>query len=100
MILILRFNPDLGKNTMMGKKVFVVEDDLFFSKMVQHKLSMDPEFEVQVFQNGKEFLNQMSQFPSVVTLDYMMPDFFRTGAIEKNQRKESQYSMYYIIWPG
>lgn len=67
--------------------MFVVEDDMFFSKMVHHQLSMDPEFEVQVFQNGKEFLNQLSQFPSVVTLDYMLPDFSGLELLKKIKEK-------------
>ena len=71
----------------MGKKVFIVEDDQFFSKMIRHKLSMDPEFEIQNFENGKEFLSQLSESPSVVTLDYALPDFSGLDLLKKIKEK-------------
>jgi DNA-binding NtrC family response regulator len=59
----------------MGKaKIFVVEDDPLYAKMLRHKLSMDPDFEVSVFNDGASFLKQLKENPSVVTLDHSLPD--------------------------
>jgi two-component system, NtrC family, response regulator AtoC len=55
-------------------KIFIVEDDLFYSKLIRHKLSMDPEFEVQIFNDGKSLLEYHEE-PEVITLDYSLPDY-------------------------
>jgi two-component system response regulator AtoC len=73
----------------MGKKkVFVVEDDPFYAKMVGHRLSMDPEFEVRVFNDAKSFLKAMDEKPSVVTLDYSLPDM---SGLELLKKVKSDY---------
>lgn len=56
------------------KKVFIVEDDQFYAKMIRHKLSMDPEIDVHLFHTGKDLLTSNEQ-PIVITLDYTLPDF-------------------------
>jgi DNA-binding NtrC family response regulator len=68
----------------MGKaKVFVVEDDPFYAKMVGHRLAMDPEFEVKVFSDAKSFLKALDEKPSVVTLDYSLPDMSGLDVLKK-----------------
>jgi DNA-binding NtrC family response regulator len=37
-------------------------------------LSLNPDFEVDFFTSGKECLNQLHKKPSVITLDYSLPD--------------------------
>lgn len=59
---------------MGNAKIFVVEDDPMYAKMLRHKLSMDPEFEVTVFNDGASFLKNLVENPSVVTLDHSLPD--------------------------
>lgn len=59
---------------MGNAKIFVVEDDPMYAKMLRHKLSMDPEFEVTVFDDGASFLKNLVENPSVVTLDHSLPD--------------------------
>jgi DNA-binding NtrC family response regulator len=68
----------------MGKsKVFIVEDDLMYSKMLRHKLSMDPDFEVEVFNDGGSFLKKLHLNPSVVTLDHSLPDISGLELLKK-----------------
>ena len=57
-----------------GLKVFVVEDNEWYNKLITHTVNMDPEFEVRSFMNGMEALNAMDEIPDVVTLDYRLPD--------------------------
>ena len=71
----------------MGKsKIFIVEDDMFYSKMLRHKLSMDPEFEVEVFSDGESFLKRLHVNPSVVTLDHSLPDISGLELLKKIKR--------------
>lgn len=54
--------------------VFVVEDDEWYSKLLVHSISLNPEFEVKRFFSGKDVLDAMHERPSVITLDYRLPD--------------------------
>ena len=55
-------------------KIFVVEDDPAYAKFLQYVLSLNPDFEITVFTTGKECLDNLYQKPSIITLDYTLPD--------------------------
>ncbi len=55
-------------------KVFILEDDHWYGSMLQHYLSLNPDYEVKRFTSSKEFFSQLHEKPDVVTLDYSMPD--------------------------
>lgn len=55
-------------------KIFVVEDDPAYSKFLKYVLALNPDFEVEFFTTGKECINQLHQQPTVITLDYSLPD--------------------------
>ncbi|MCB9448897.1 MAG: sigma-54-dependent Fis family transcriptional regulator [Flavobacteriales bacterium] len=55
-------------------RIFVIEDNDWYNKLLVHNLSLNPDFEVQGFHTGKEFLKHLSQNPDVVSLDYRLPD--------------------------
>ncbi len=55
-------------------KIFVVEDDLTYTKFLKYVLSLNPDFEVEYFTTGKQCINELSKRPSIITLDYSLPD--------------------------
>lgn len=55
-------------------KIFVVEDDEWYRRLLVHNLSMNPDYEIKAFGTGKECLNNLHELPDVVTLDYRLPD--------------------------
>lgn len=55
-------------------KIFVVEDDPAYSKFLKFVLGLNPDFEVTFFTTAKEFINNLHKKPSIVTLDYSLPD--------------------------
>jgi DNA-binding NtrC family response regulator len=55
-------------------KIFVVEDDQAYTKFLKYVLSLNPDFEVDFFTTGKECLNNLHKNPTVITLDYSLPD--------------------------
>lgn len=69
-------------------KIFVVEDSEWYNRLLVHTLSMNPDYEVKSFFNGKDFLNSLHESPDIVTLDYSLPDY--TGMeILKRIREEN-----------
>jgi DNA-binding NtrC family response regulator len=62
---------------MSGKpfKIFVVEDNEWYNRLLVHTLSLDPDYEIKSFYNGNDFLKSVVECPDIVTLDYRLPDF-------------------------
>jgi CheY-like chemotaxis protein len=57
----------------MSFTIYCTEDDVIYGKLIRHKLSMDPEYSVKIFQSGSELLKGLSDQPDVITLDVEMP---------------------------
>ena len=55
-------------------KVFILEDDHWYGSMLEHYLSLNPDYEVRRFTSSKDFFSHLHEKPDVVTLDYSMPD--------------------------
>ena len=54
--------------------VFVVEDDEFYSEVLEYHLSMNPDITVTKFTNAQDFLKNLDKNPGAITLDYSLPD--------------------------
>jgi len=55
-------------------KIFVVEDDEWYRRLLVHNLSLNPDYEIHAFETGKECLSKLEEKPDVITLDYRLPD--------------------------
>lgn len=55
-------------------KIFVVEDNEWYNKLLVYTLSLNPDYEVKSFFNARDFLNCLNEAPDIVTLDYRLPD--------------------------
>jgi DNA-binding NtrC family response regulator len=55
-------------------KIFVVEDNEWYNKLLVYTLSLNPDYEVKSFFNARDFLNSIHESPDIVTLDYRLPD--------------------------
>jgi len=55
-------------------KIFVVEDDEWYNRLLVHTLSLNPDYEIQSFTTGKDCLANIHQQPDIITLDYRLPD--------------------------
>jgi DNA-binding NarL/FixJ family response regulator len=57
------------------KKIFLIDDDLFFSHLLQDHLAEFPQFEVTHFDTGEAALTAIySNTPDIVFLDYNLND--------------------------
>ena len=55
-------------------KIFVVEDNEWYNKLLVHNLSLNPDYEIESFSTGKELIQNLHKSPDVITLDYRLPD--------------------------
>lgn len=63
--------------------VYVVEDNEWYNKLLVHNLSLNPDFTVKSFFNGKDLLAKLNEAPDVVTLDYRLPDINGDALLKK-----------------
>jgi len=77
-------------------KIFVVEDDEWYSKLLVHNLSLNPDYEIESFTNGKDCLANLHKNPEVITLDYRLPDM-KGLEILKNIKAENQEIQVILI---
>jgi len=54
-------------------KIFVVEDDDWYNRLLVHTLNLNPDYQVISFFNGKSCLENLNESPDVITLDYRLP---------------------------
>lgn len=55
-------------------KIDIIEDDVLFSKMIEHILAQSGHYKTRVFPDARSFLNRVAPLPDVVTLDLGLPD--------------------------
>jgi DNA-binding NtrC family response regulator len=64
-------------------KIFIVEDDPLYGEMLKYHLSLNPDNEVFKFETGAECLRNLYQGPSLISLDYSLPDMSGFDVIKK-----------------
>lgn len=67
-------------------KIFIVEDDKVFARMLEYHMSLNPDYQVEVFYNGKDFLNNLHKNPDMVSLDYTLPYMSGMEVVNKIQK--------------
>lgn len=70
-------------------KIFVVEDDPSYTKFLQYVLSLNPDFEVTAFSTGKNLLDNLHTRPSIITLDYTLPDMAGEEVLKEIQKVDA-----------
>jgi len=79
-------------------KIFIVEDDVWYGEVIEYHLSLNPDVAVKKFTNGKDFLKALDEQPSLVTLDYSLPDI--TGEEVLKRVKEYNPEIPVVIISG
>ncbi len=55
-------------------KIFVVEDDEFYGRMLKHQIELDRDCQVELFTEGNSAVQSLRKHPDLITLDYSLPD--------------------------
>ncbi|NNE55903.1 MAG: sigma-54-dependent Fis family transcriptional regulator [Flavobacteriales bacterium] len=79
-------------------KIFIVEDDAWYSEVLEYILKLNPEYEVIKFSNGKECLDNLHTQPDLITLDYSLDDM--TGAEVLKQVKTRDPNVQVVVVSG
>lgn len=55
-------------------RIFAVEDDPIYTKFLTYVFDLNPDIEVDFFNDGKSCLAELHRLPNIITLDYSLPD--------------------------
>ena len=64
-------------------RIFVVEDDPMYQRMVKYVMELNPDHEVHLFTTGQECLQQLTRQPDIVSLDFTLPDMTGEEVLRK-----------------
>ncbi len=64
-------------------RIFVIEDDVFYGQLLKRHLSLNPDNEVFHFETGNACLQNMHLKPSMISLDYRLPDISGMEVMKK-----------------
>ena len=64
-------------------RVFIVEDDPVYQRLVKYVVEMDADYETYVFSSGKECLENLDLKPDIISLDYGLPDMTGEEVLQK-----------------
>lgn len=77
-------------------KIFVVEDDEWYNRLLVHNLTLNPDYEVETFYNGTDCLNNLHKLPDLVTVDYRLPDMKGLELLQKIKSFNSKINVVLI----
>ena len=83
---------------MSSNKIFIVEDDPMYGRVLSYHLSQNPKNQVEIFAKGKDCISNMYKKPDIITLDYSLPDMSGLEVLQKIQ--ESAPDIPVIIISG
>ena len=64
-------------------RIFVVEDDPMYQKMVKYIMELNPDHEVHAFSTGGECIQHLHLQPDIISLDYSLPDISGEEVLKK-----------------
>ncbi|AKD04786.1 sigma-54 dependent transcriptional regulator [Pontibacter korlensis] len=77
-------------------KIFILDDDVWYSELLEYHLSLNPDYEIRKYHSAKDCLSNMHHRPNVITLDYSLPD--KNGAeVLKKIREQSPDTQVIVI---
>ncbi len=71
---------------MSAYHIFIVEDDKWYGEILQYHLSLNPDYQITRFMNGKDCLSELHQKPDLITIDYSLPDMNGAELLKKVQQ--------------
>jgi len=77
-------------------KIFVVEDDEWYNRLLVHTLSLNVDYEIKSFHTAGEFLKALQESPDIVTLDYRLPDMNGLDLLKKIKEENSEVQVILI----
>ena len=77
-------------------RIFAVEDDPTYVKFLRYVLELNPDNELKIFSTGKECIAHLHEKPTIITLDYTLPDISGEEVLKKIKNYDSNLPVIII----
>lgn len=77
-------------------KIFVVEDNEWYNKLLVYTLTLNPDYEVKSFLNARDFLACLHEHPDIVTLDFKLPDSTGLEVLKRIKQENSDIQVILV----
>ncbi|MBL0154510.1 MAG: sigma-54-dependent Fis family transcriptional regulator [Chitinophagaceae bacterium] len=77
-------------------RIFIVEDDPWYGEILEYHLSLNPEYQVTRFSNGRDCLSSLHKKPALITIDFSLPDMNGQELYKQIRRIESDVPVIVI----
>ena len=77
-------------------KIFIVEDNDWYNRLLVYNLSLNPDYEIESFTNGRGCLENLHKNPDVITLDYRLPDMQGLEILKKIKAENEEIQVIVI----
>jgi len=64
-------------------KIFIVEDDPWYNKLLKHHLSLNPDYDVVAFDSAKACVEKLPDNPDLICIDFVLPDMLGDELLNK-----------------
>lgn len=78
------------------KRIFIAEDDDWYGKLIEHTLSLNPDYEITRFTNAGELLTKLNLKPKLITVDYRLPDMNGDELLKKIKNYDEEIEVIII----
>ncbi|MGF2411697.1 sigma-54-dependent transcriptional regulator [Ferruginibacter sp.] len=77
-------------------KIFIVEDDPWYGEILEYHLSLNPDYSISRFTNGKDCLASLHKKPDLITIDFSLPDYNGDKLYQKIKEIDDQVPVIVI----
>jgi two-component system, NtrC family, response regulator AtoC len=77
-------------------KIFIVDDDPWYSSMLEYYLLQNSEFEISKMTTGGDCIASLDMHPDLITLDYSLPDTNGGAVLAEIQKVNSNIPVIII----
>ncbi|MCG8308470.1 MAG: sigma-54 dependent transcriptional regulator [Cytophagales bacterium] len=77
-------------------KIFIVEDDPWYGELLKYHLSLNPDYDIDLFTTANDCLINLYQNPDVICMDFGLPDMTGDKLLEKIKARNPSASVVVI----
>lgn len=81
---------------MIPFKIFIVEDDPWYGEVLKHHLSLNPDYEINLFTTAQECLKNLHTSPDVICIDFGLPDMTGDKLLENIKSRNNEIPVVII----
>lgn len=77
-------------------RIFITEDDPWYGQILLHHLSLNPEYDTELFTSGKDLLNNLYRKPDLICMDFGLPDISGDRLLKEIQQRHPELPVIII----